>query len=97
VSVRREEAEAVVDIVDEGAGIPPENLPRVFEPFFTTKHRGTGLGLPITRRVVEAHGGHVELQSQPGRGTTVTLRLPLSPQEEPRSPGAPGASPALFP
>lgn len=67
-----------VGVRDTGEGIPAERLGRVFEAFFTTKSRGTGLGLAITRKVVEGHGGHVEVESQPGAGTTVRITLPLS-------------------
>jgi two-component system NtrC family sensor kinase len=62
---------------DEGAGIPPENLEKIFEPFFTTKARGTGLGLAITKRIVEQHQGRITVESEVGRGTTVTVRLPV--------------------
>ncbi|HJW72698.1 MAG TPA: ATP-binding protein [Geothrix sp.] len=62
---------------DSGKGILPEDLPRIFEPFFTTKGRqGTGLGLAVSWGIVEAHGGTLEVESQPGRGTRFTLRLP---------------------
>lgn len=64
-----------VEVRDEGPGISPENIERVFEPFFSTRSRGTGLGLPIARRLAEAHGGSLELQSSP-RGTTAVLVLP---------------------
>jgi two-component system, NtrC family, sensor kinase len=65
-------------VTDSGPGIPPEDLSRVFDPLFTTKPpgKGTGLGLPILREVVEAHGGTVRLESRPGEGTTATVRLP---------------------
>ena len=68
-----------MDIVvrDEGAGIAPENLEKIFEPFFTTKARGTGLGLAITRRIVEQHLGRIMVESEVGKGTTVTVRLPI--------------------
>lgn len=62
---------------DSGSGIPPENLEKIFEPFFTTKARGTGLGLAITRTIVEQHGGNIAVASEPGRGTTVTVTLPI--------------------
>jgi signal transduction histidine kinase len=64
-------------VEDTGAGIPPEIAARVFEPFFTTKHTGTGLGMTISRRIVEQHGGGLVLESTPGAGTHVVLRLPL--------------------
>jgi signal transduction histidine kinase len=63
-------------VVDKGPGMPPEVLKRLGEPFFTTKERGSGLGLGISRRVIEEHDGHLEVSSEPGRGTTVLVRLP---------------------
>jgi signal transduction histidine kinase len=71
---------AGVDILDSGPGIPTELLSHVFEPFYTTKPEGagTGLGLPISRRIVEAHGGTLEAESAPGRGTRMMVRLPLA-------------------
>jgi two-component system, NtrC family, sensor kinase len=66
-------------VADEGAGISPENLDKVFTPFFTTKPpgRGTGLGLAVCHGVVTAHGGRIEIQSEVGRGTRVSVLLPL--------------------
>ena len=63
----------VIQVIDEGVGIPPENLPKVFEPFFTTKppNRGTGIGLAVCKHIVEQFGGTIEIESEPGRGTTV--------------------------
>lgn len=66
-----------IAVADDGAGIPPEILPRISEPFFTTKANGSGLGLAIVKRIVGAHHGEVALDSALGRGTTVTVRLPL--------------------
>lgn len=64
---------------DSGRGIAPEDLPRIFEPFFTTKgNHGTGLGLAVSWGIVEAHGGSLTVQSEPGRGTCFTLRLPTA-------------------
>lgn len=65
-----------LDVVDAGPGIPAEVQARVFEPFFTTREKGTGLGLPLTRKLVEAHGGSVTLASRPGE-TRVSILLPL--------------------
>ncbi len=80
IAARNGRCEIVVQ--DEGPGIPPDVLDRVFEPFFTTKHRGTGLGLPTARRIVERHGGALELASWPGTGTRVLVSLPLPPPVE---------------
>jgi signal transduction histidine kinase len=68
-----------VDVADRGEGIPPADLPRVFEKFYRrkgTRQRGTGLGLAIVRRIVEDHGGRVEMASTMGQGTTVRVSLP---------------------
>jgi two-component system CheB/CheR fusion protein len=70
-------AMATIAIADDGPGIPPEVRPKVFEPFFTTKHRGTGLGLPTARRVVERHRGTIDIDCPPSGGTIVTLTLPM--------------------
>ena len=67
-----------VAIRDNGVGIPPENLSRVFEPYFTTKVHGTGLGLALVRQTVHDHGGTIAVASEPGRGTTFTVTLPVS-------------------
>ncbi len=66
-----------VSIADTGGGIPQEQLNRIFEPFYTTKKKGSGLGLMIVQRIVRAHGGRIELESQVGRGTTFRIWLPL--------------------
>lgn len=65
-----------IKIKDTGAGIAPENLERIFEPYFTTKDAGIGLGLALTRRIIEEHGGSVEVESAPGRGTSITITIP---------------------
>jgi len=81
VSTRHEEGVAVMEICDDGPGIPEENLEHIFEPFFTTKEKGTGLGLAITRQIVERHHGTITIDSTVGRGTTVAVRLPLVREE----------------
>jgi two-component system sensor histidine kinase PilS (NtrC family) len=78
VALSRNGSEAVVAIADTGAGISSEDLPRIFTPFFTTKERGTGLGLAIVHRIVEAHGGTIQVQSAPGEGSTFMLAMPLA-------------------
>jgi two-component system, NtrC family, sensor histidine kinase HydH len=65
-----------LDVIDTGKGIEPDDLPRLFRPFHTTKPGGTGLGLATTRKIIRAHGGDVDVQSEPGRGTKFTVRLP---------------------
>ncbi len=70
-----EEGYARIDVIDDGAGIPPHLHERVFDPAFTTKAAGAGLGLAIVKRIVTDYGGHVELESAPGRGTRFTIRL----------------------
>jgi CheY-like chemotaxis protein len=83
VKGRKEGATAVLEVVDDGAGIEPSHLERIFEPFFTTRprHGGAGLGLAVCHRVVTAHGGQIDAQSVAGR-TTITVRLPLAPAPE---------------
>jgi signal transduction histidine kinase len=73
----------VVSVTDSGVGIDPLDQRRVFEPFFTTKKegKGTGLGLSIVKNIVEAHGGHVRFESQPGHGTTFYITLPRAKEE----------------
>jgi two-component system sensor histidine kinase HydH len=73
---RSEDGWVVLDVIDTGCGISPELLPKVFKPFVTTKDDGNGLGLATTKKIVTAHGGRIEAQSEPGRGTKFTIRLP---------------------
>jgi two-component system NtrC family sensor kinase len=80
VSTAREEGMAVIRFRDNGSGISAENLEKIFEPFFTTKEKGTGLGLAITRQIVEQHHGRISIESVPGEGTTVTVRIPFEPE-----------------
>lgn len=70
-----------IAFTDTGVGIDEENLDKIFEPFFTTKERGTGLGLAITKQIVELHHGKIAIESAPGWGTTITIRLPLVQEE----------------
>lgn len=79
---------AVIQISDTGPGIHPDALPRLYTPFFTTKPagKGTGLGLPITKGVVEDHGGTISVESEPGRGTTFTISLPCAAAARPADP-----------
>jgi two-component system sensor histidine kinase PilS (NtrC family) len=65
-----------IAVVDDGTGIAPDQLARIFDPFFTTKQAGTGLGLATSHAVIAEHGGRIDVDSAPGRGTTMTVRLP---------------------
>jgi len=78
-ATRRGAAAAFLEIRfrDTGVGIPPGDLKNLFIPFFTTKEKGTGLGLPISQRIIENHGGTIEVRSQPGEGATFTVLLPI--------------------
>jgi signal transduction histidine kinase len=70
----------LIQVRDTGVGISPNALPHVFSPFFRTNVgvvRGTGLGLTISREIVELHGGSIDVQSTPGQGTTLTILLPI--------------------
>ncbi len=71
---------AAIEVVfqDTGSGIPVADLPRIFEPYFTTKEAGIGLGLAITKKIVEEHGGSISVESQPGEGTRVAILLPVA-------------------
>jgi signal transduction histidine kinase len=68
----------VIDVVDDGPGVPPQLNDRIFDPFFTTKPKGSGLGLPIVRKIVDAHDGRIDLHSVPGQGTRFRVTLPVS-------------------
>jgi PAS domain S-box-containing protein len=66
-----------IAVQDSGVGIPPENMKKLFEPLFTTKTKGIGLGLAVSRKLAEANGGRIEVQSEPDKGSTFTLYLPV--------------------
>jgi PAS domain S-box-containing protein len=80
VTIAATESDASVIIADRGPGIAPEVREKIFEPFFTTKHRGTGLGLPTAKRVVERHHGSITFDCPPAGGTVVTVTLPMDPR-----------------
>lgn len=79
VSLRDKDEGLELEIKDSGCGIPEEVAAHIFEPYFSTKEKGTGLGLPICKRIVEEHEGNIRLESRPGQGTTVTITLPRRP------------------
>ena len=78
VDIARHGGEWTISTADTGPGMPPEVKEKVFEPFFTTRSRGTGLGLPIAKRVVEAHGGRIGIETPATGGTVVSMSLPAS-------------------
>jgi signal transduction histidine kinase len=83
VTARREDSDIVVAVHDTGIGIAPEDQAAVFEEFrqvgrnYTSKQEGTGLGLALTKRFVELHGGRIWLESEPGKGSTFTFTIPV--------------------
>ncbi len=78
LSHERRNGHLAISVTDTGCGIKPELMASIFKPFFTTKHIGTGLGLSIVQRIVNAHGGRIEIQSEAGRGSTFTVLLPIA-------------------
>lgn len=74
---------AEIAVQDAGAGIPSDQLPRIFEPLFTTRRHGTGLGLTLCQRIVGAHGGEIDVESEEGVGTRVVIRLPVPEESKP--------------
>ncbi|RKL65591.1 hypothetical protein CR203_19920 [Salipaludibacillus neizhouensis] len=76
VKARKEDNFVVIEVIDEGCGIPKSLLSKVGEPFFTTKEKGTGLGLMVSYQIIEDHGGDINVKSEEGEGTTFTIRLP---------------------
>ena len=85
--LQSDEDDVLITVADEGKGIPPENLPNIFRPFFTTKGHGTGLGLSLARRMVEAHGGHIDVTSVVGKGHPVPCAVT---RQEPHRTGTEG-------
>jgi signal transduction histidine kinase len=77
IKIRAKDNRAETSFTDTGAGIPPENMDKLFRLLFTTKLGGTGFGLPITKKIIEAHDGTINITSIVGVGTTVSVSLPL--------------------
>jgi signal transduction histidine kinase len=78
---------AVIEVEDNGSGIPLEIQKKIFDPFFSTKQDGTGLGLAISGRIIEKHGGHFEFESEPGKGTIFRIVLPACKIDQPHEQG----------
>ncbi len=87
VQVRRVGDAAVIEVADEGQGIAPELMPKIFDLYFTTKPKGSGIGLAMTYRIVQMHGGAMEVRSEAGQGAVFTIRLPALAMVEGRQPG----------
>jgi two-component system nitrogen regulation sensor histidine kinase NtrY len=86
VSARQEDEAIVVDVIDTGIGLPAENRDRLLEPYMTTREKGTGLGLAIVTKIIEEHGGRIELLDSPevargGHGAMIRITLPIVPAE----------------
>ena len=73
----RQEKQVVIQISDTGGGIPPEVLPHIFDTYYTSRPQGSGLGLPTAKKIVELHGGTIQVDSTSGKGTSFTVRLPV--------------------
>ncbi len=84
----------LLELIDTGPGMSAETLGKVFGAFYTTKQGGSGLGLPTARKIVEAHGGTIDVESAPGRGTKVAIWLPAPPRLPRAAKTAPPAAPA---
>ncbi len=79
VRIEGKDGHVALSVEDNGEGIPSGEVGKVFQPFYTTKAQGTGLGMPIVKRLVELHGGEVRMESEAGKGTVVSVRLPRFP------------------
>jgi signal transduction histidine kinase len=77
IYVARDNGQCLVTISDQGPGIPKEQRQKIFQLYFTTKEGGSGLGLPMSYRAIQLHGGAIELESEAGRGATFYLNLPI--------------------
>ena len=88
ITIRAEDQTILTDVTDTGIGISREHLPLVFDQFYRVSRRedqrikGTGLGLAIAKKIVEAHNGSIEVASEPGRGSTFSVRLPKAEPED---------------
>jgi len=86
VSLSTRGGTAVVEVADNGVGMAPEHRDKIFLPFYTTKPTGTGLGMAIVKKIMDLHGGEIEIESAPGRGTSVRLVIPRAAVAAPVAP-----------
>lgn len=82
---RTDSRQVVLEVIDTGRGMSAEVLAKAFRPFYSTRSGGSGLGLPTTRKIIAAHGGFIDAQSEVGHGTKFTIRLPISPTPSPNA------------
>src|SRR5262245_60561457 len=78
IQARQDGGDVVLSVIDTGKGMTPEVLAKAFKPFYSTRQGGTGLGLPTTRKILESHGGTISADSEAGKGTRFTIRLPAA-------------------
>lgn len=88
VTTRQTDQCVCIDVIDTGVGMTPETQAKIYRPFFSTRKGGTGLGLPTTRKIIEAHHGRLQLATEPGKGTAFTIELSRNAQDN-----APNAAP----
>jgi len=77
IKTDKQKKNAIIEVSDTGSGIAPDKLARIFDAYYSSRPSGSGLGLPTTRRVIEAHNGTISVNSEPGKGTSFTIKLPL--------------------
>ncbi|HIJ54280.1 MAG TPA: two-component sensor histidine kinase [Planctomycetes bacterium] len=80
IRTARQKKDAVIQISDTGSGIAPDKLAYIFDAYYSSRPQGSGLGLPTVQKIVEAHNGTISVDSEPGKGTSFTIRLPLKAQ-----------------
>ncbi|MHC4394053.1 MAG: two-component system sensor histidine kinase NtrB [Planctomycetota bacterium] len=78
IRTAKEQANAVIEISDTGCGIEQKKLPSIFDAFYSSRPQGSGLGLPTTKKIIEAHNGTIAVNSEPGKGTSFTIKLTLA-------------------
>jgi signal transduction histidine kinase len=81
ISAHNQDTQVLLTVTDDGPGIPKDIMPRIFDPFFTTKDvgEGSGLGLSIVHGIIERHGGHIDVESEPEKGTKFSISFPFPP------------------
>ena len=77
ITAQNDKNEIEITFIDNGEGIPEENLKKIFDPFFTTKHNGVGLGLSLVHQIILAHKGKIFIDSKVNKGTKITINLPI--------------------